>query len=272
MMLTLLRTTLLSFAFLIPLLVVGCDEQLDNGGGGEGPPRLEIVGGDTVNWGEVGAGSLMDTLKLVNVGGDTLRITEVKPGCGCTTAPIDKDVLMSGDTATVIVTLDVAHSSGDVTKTIRISSNDSTMPDRTVTLKAHILQEISVNPAYFSVMDVKPGQSGSASVTLKNMTTAPITIQPPTELQSPLMSVKFSMTAPVELKPNDSLVVTVTATPLNAAPSTVNYEFKTSSPKTPSIKLPLSVMTVSDAPAQPDPNNGQPISTGGEIDMEAIKP
>src|SRR5438552_3085670 len=76
-------------------------------------PKLVVVGGDTVDWGKRGPGVLKHTIKLTNAGGDTLKIAGVHPSCGCTTAPLDRNVLLTGDTATIDVKVDVPAASGD---------------------------------------------------------------------------------------------------------------------------------------------------------------
>lgn len=223
----------------------GCAE---NAGAAAQPPKLLVVGGETVDWGEVGGGELKHSLKIVNVGGDTLKISGVKPSCGCTTAPLDKDILLAGDTATINLTMDVAGKHGATEKTLTISTNDSTAPVTTVHLRANVVQEITAEPAYFHVDNVSPGEEGSGSILLRNVGKGAVTIEPPQEQDVALMTVRFDMLKPVTLNPNDSLRVTVFATPLNNGASTGHYVFKTNSKLTPQIKVPLSVATKSDSP------------------------
>ncbi|MBC8146322.1 MAG: DUF1573 domain-containing protein, partial [bacterium] len=108
----------------------GCDPKSDSHGAvvPGGKPKIEIVGGETVDRGDVPPGVLKQLVKITNTGTDTLKITEVKPSCGCTTAPLDKNVLLPGDTASVMVSVDVAHSSGPVSKNMTSNSNDSAKP------------------------------------------------------------------------------------------------------------------------------------------------
>ena len=241
----LIRITVLAAVAIGSAQFWGCTE---NAGAAGNPPKLMIVGGDSVNWGEVGGGELKHTLKLVNVGGDTLKITEVKPSCGCTTAPIDKDVLLSGDTATISLKMDVHGRIGRTMKTLRISSNDSTSPTKTVMLKANVVQAVIASPAYFHISDVAAGQEGSSTVELKNIGKEPVTIQPPKEENVPLMAIRFSMLKPVTLQPSDSVAVTVYATPLNTMPAPVHFTFTTDSKLTPEVHVPLSVVTKADSP------------------------
>ncbi|MBI3259067.1 MAG: DUF1573 domain-containing protein, partial [Ignavibacteriae bacterium] len=90
-------------------------------------PKIEIVGGDTHDWGKVKAkdSPLKAVVKLKNVGSELLKITEVHPGCGCTkTAELDKKELKPGEIATTEISLNLGTSSGQLTKTVAITSND----------------------------------------------------------------------------------------------------------------------------------------------------
>ncbi len=231
----------------VGLTAIGCQDQNPGGGDLSGPARLEIVGGDTIDWGEVGGGKLQHQLKLVNVGGDSLHIMEVKPSCGCTTTKIDKEVLKPGDTATVGVTMDVAGRKGEYIKHVNIMSSDTTTGGmRQVTLRAFVEQEIEADPGYFAVVNVKPGERGSASMTFRNVSDHAVTIQPPKAAAATLVDVSFDMKKPVTLQPGDSLRVTASAVTLNAAPAPAEFIFETDSKKTPEITARLTVHTVSD--------------------------
>lgn len=236
----------LSLVLFSSVAVVGCQEQ--GADAANMPPKLEVVGGETVDWGDVGDGKLEHTLKIVNVGGDTLRISDVKPSCGCTTAPLDKDMLLAGDTAIVHLTMDVAGRQGATTKSLRIMSNDSTSPTTTVQLKANVIQHVVANPNYFNVSDVEPGKEGSSTIQLVNVGKEPVTVQPPKELDTPLMAVQFDMKEPVTLQVGDSLAVTVRATPLNSGVSSAAYVFKTDSKMSPEVKVSLTVATRAGSP------------------------
>ena len=102
-------------------------------------PKLVIQGGDTHDWGTVKQPKepLKAVVVIRNDGTDTLKISDVKPGCGCTTAPLDKKVLLPGEQTNMNVTLNVGSSSGNVHKTVRISSNDPINKDRILSLKAN---------------------------------------------------------------------------------------------------------------------------------------
>ena len=66
---------------------------------------LEIIGGDTYDWGTVAPGKLTTTVEVKNTGAQDLKITEVRPGCGCTAAPIDKNLLNPNEIGMKLVLL-----------------------------------------------------------------------------------------------------------------------------------------------------------------------
>ncbi len=237
--------------------IVGCAEKEDGATvDPNAPPMLEIVGGDTIDWGEVGGGELERELKLVNAGGGVLEILNVKPSCGCTTAPIDKDKLGSGEEATVKVTMDVATRVGPTQKTITITTSDSLNPTRIVYLKANVVQDLVTIPSHFLISDVQPGETGSSTINIVNTSPDPVTIQPPKLEGSTVMRVTFDMKSATKLAPGDSLMVTASATTPDPKPSSVPVTFATDSKRTKEIRVTLNV---SGAPTQ--------MNNEGAVDM-----
>lgn len=237
----LFRTT-----YLFPLLLlvaVGCAERegADDSVDPTASPTLEIVGGDTIDWGEVGGGELVQELKLRNVGGGILEITNVKPSCGCTTAPLDKDKLVSGEEATMQVTMDVATRTGPTQKTITISTNDSTSPARIVYLKANVVRDVAAVPGHFIISGVQAGQTGTSSISLVNSGKDPVTIQPPKLSGSTVMRVSFDMSEAVTLAPGDSVAVEASVTTPDSKPTSVPVTFATDSPRTKEVRVTLNV-------------------------------
>jgi len=142
-------------------------------------PKLEVIGGSTIDWGKVPAskGPLKANLKLKNIGNQPLKIADVKPGCGCTTAPLDKKYLKPGEIATVHVGLTPGSNAGELVKGLTITSNDPKVPVKAITLKAFIIRPIQVLPQpYIAFPQVYAGTSAEASMILKNTTERPITI------------------------------------------------------------------------------------------------
>ncbi len=133
-------------------------------------PKLEIEGGNTYDWGVVGPkqSPLEAEVYLKNVGDKELIISKVKPGCGCTTAPLEKDRLQPGEKTKIDVTLRVNNSSGPIQKSITITSNDVENAKTILYLKANINRPIQVSPRYLYFNDMETGQKATANVTIRN--------------------------------------------------------------------------------------------------------
>lgn len=87
-------------------------------------PRIE-VSSDYFYFGYMPMNAIVQHVYWVrNTGSDTLRIITVKPGCGCTTAPISKDAIAPGDSAHLKVIFDSKNMTGKMVKDIDIFSND----------------------------------------------------------------------------------------------------------------------------------------------------
>jgi Protein of unknown function (DUF1573) len=210
------------------------------GGGAKGPPKIMIVGGDTINWGKVAPGMLKHDVKIVNVGGDTLKILNIQPSCGCTTAPIDRKSLAHGDTATVSVSMDVANRDGEQHKTLTIVSNDSTRLTLAMPLRARVVREVTVIPDFFPVVDNgKTGVEDTTAVDIKNTGDAPVTIEPPTFPTAPEMVVRFDMTTPRTLAPGESTRVVAHVKPIKDGTATAQVVFRTSNKSMPELKVSL---------------------------------
>jgi hypothetical protein len=157
--------------------------------------KLEIVGGETYDWGKVKPpkeGYLEAEIKMKNVGTKALRITDVRPGCGCTKTDPDKFELNPGEISTMKVKLNISPSqAGPVQKNITVSwadlegakalsankanntpipmGTDTTIVSGYVWLKADIQRALMVAPApYFSFSDLRLNQESTAKLQITN--------------------------------------------------------------------------------------------------------
>jgi hypothetical protein len=240
--------TRISFPALILALalVVGCDASKSGpqnaGAVPGGKPKIEVVGGDVADWGNTPPGVLKRVMKITNTGDGTLNIAEVKPSCGCTTAPLDKKVLQPGDTASMEVSLDVAHSTGTVTKNMTIYSNDSTNPALLVTLKANLVRDLTAVPDFFPIsQEATAGKEFATSVALKNTGSTPMSVGPPRLKDAAEMLVRFDMTAPTVLQPGDSTTIVAHVRPLKAGVASTDVIVPTDSKAMPTMDVRLTV-------------------------------
>ena len=141
-------------------------------------PKFEFVGGAVKDWGKVmqQEGPLKTTIKIKNAGNKLLEIYGVKPGCGCTTAPIDKKLLSPGDVATVTVELKIEKDNGPITKGIEFTSNDPKNDKVDYLLKANVKIPLELFPKFMNMGAVTPNNEMTARIVLSNHTDKDITI------------------------------------------------------------------------------------------------
>ncbi len=203
-------------------------------------PKLVVLTGDKIEFGDRGPEILRDTVILKNAGADSLHIVGVKPSCGCTTAPLSRSALGPGDTATVEVSVDAKNFSGQQHKSITITSNDPENPKLTIPITANIVRDITADPTFFPAMeDVVAGKEFDTQVKLMNTGTKPVTIQAP-RLESPVEAVvNFTPKAAAIIQPGDSIIVVAHVKPLKQGMLNATVLVPTSSQSSPVLKLTL---------------------------------
>jgi hypothetical protein len=192
-------------------------------------PKLQVVGGNTYDWGKVTPKVLTTKIQIQNVGNKTLFISKVKPSCGCTTAPMDRRTLEPGEIGTMNVnlSLDISYT-GKVVKKIDISSNDPVTPDTVIYLQCMVVTPIEVTPhAYLSFKDMQVGYESSSTVTIKNVSDTIITLSN-FEKSPDFMSINIANQ--VVLKPGESFELTAKMRPSNADKIYLNIKFNTTHP------------------------------------------
>ncbi|MCX6146180.1 MAG: DUF1573 domain-containing protein [Candidatus Kapabacteria bacterium] len=203
-------------------------------------PKLEFIEegnfkGDRYNWGKVKEkeSPLKANIRIKNTGNQLLDITKVKPGCGCTTAPLDKDKLQPGEVATIKVELRVTGHPGPVAKSITVSSNDLSNPERNIFLEADLVKPILNDPQYLTFQaDMKVGIEAESKVKItnaspKSVTLSDFVVKPETGI--------CNMTGKKVLAPNESIEVSVKYTPTKAGYISLSLELKTDDADQPSI-------------------------------------
>jgi hypothetical protein len=176
-------------------------------------PKLEIEGGNTYDWGKSNPAQspLKATIKLKNVGTEVLKIAEVKPGCGCTTAPLDKYDIQPNDFALMSVTLNISSYTDEVTKSIRITSNDPQSGDSYLFLKTFVFRPIKVDPSvYLGKSIIKVDEEVIFDYKLKNQTDKPIKVTGITLFPTQTAS---SLTKGEVIPPNQEKAYTLKLTP-----------------------------------------------------------
>ena len=120
---------------------------------------------------------------LHSAGEDSLKILRVKPACGCTKAPLKKEVIAAGDSGEVEL---VFHANpgqrGNVTKTATVTCNDNDKGNFQLSFSAKIYPKESpdsLTPLSMSAGSVKWDKSSrneAQSIILKNNSSAPVSV------------------------------------------------------------------------------------------------
>lgn len=203
-----MKRTHLLWMFLLAAGFIAC-----TGNSAVAQGKLEVIGGPSYDWGNVAPGKLNTVIQVKNSGSGDLKISDVRPSCGCTIAPIDKKLLKPGEIGKITVTLDVTSRTGATEKTITVYSDDPSNASQVIYLKAFVKRPVSFNPAqYFLVNNAKVGVAAPAAVTIVNSGDEPLTIFPPEFVQGNVKTT-FDMKEKKTLKPGEQLELKATITP-----------------------------------------------------------
>ncbi|MFC2131875.1 DUF1573 domain-containing protein, partial [Bacteroidota bacterium] len=163
-------------------------------------------------------------VQLKNAGTETLIIKEVKATCGCTTAPLDKKELGPGEIGTLDITLRVAGRSNNVSKTIRIMSNDKNTPEKVLWLKCQVIRDLQISQSYLAFQEMTVGNNKEAKISIKNNSKDLIKLSDfviePAEL-------KINLKGIVNIKPGQQIDLIGTVTPNQPGNFRGSVKFKT---------------------------------------------
>lgn len=223
--------------------------------------KLEVVGGDTYDWGKVKPpkeGHLEATIQMKNTGDRAVRITEVRPGCGCTKTDPDKYDLKPGEVSTMKVKLNISPTqAGALTKSITLSwadlagndalkefrSSGKAVPNGADTnvrtgylwLKADVQREISFTPSmYFAFNDLKVGVETTSKVEMTNNSDVDVTVS---DWQTD-GGLVVNHTGRVTVKAKSKLDIIAKLVPSAKGNYSGGVKFKTSHPDNPEVDLP----------------------------------
>ena len=94
---------------------------------------------------------------FTNGGNDSLRILQVEPSCGCTTALLSAPLLRAGERGGIRVVFDSDNFAGDIVKEVEVRSNDPARRSVTLRVKALVEPEIDFEPRGVTFDDVRAG-------------------------------------------------------------------------------------------------------------------
>lgn len=213
-------------------------------------PRMEIVGGPTVNWGRIAADTLKYTIKIVNAGDKPLDIKEVKPSCGCTTTEtLSKNTLAPNDTATVGIAINVKGHHGPQVKKVTITSNDpdAARANMVMTFQADLIQNLAANASMFNMIrNAKIGTDYTSEVELRNVGDEPVTINMPTAKPNDAVAVSFDLKEPKTLQPGETYKLMARVNASKAGMFTSDITIPTNGKYTPELNLKLITQATED--------------------------
>ncbi len=198
-------------------------------------PKLDIVGGDTYDWGKVKPkdSPLKAKIKVQNIGKATLYVKEVKAGCGCTATKIDRDTIPPGEFGTVDISLNVATVTGGVTKTVTVYSNDPTNNAHIIWLKAEVVRAVSLSLPYMAFNDLAIGKSSTQKIMIKNNSTETVTVDKFEASNGLVLNLKGK----TEIKPGAELELVGTFVPQAEGYFNSLIKFTTSNPDFPTVEV-----------------------------------
>lgn len=205
-----------------------------------GAPKLRFENGDTYDFGKVRNVDepLKARVKIFNDGDDTLKIFSVKPGCGCTAAPLDKYNIEPKGFATMDVSLLVPRSPGAHTKSIQFKTNDPTNEETYYYLKAEFVPPLKFFPDNkIMASNLLIGDTSTFKLIIKNTSGETIVIKEPnTEPQEVILS---NLKPDLVLKPDEDFIVEVRIAPNTIGNLSGKVKFKTTIPDLPRVEIPV---------------------------------
>ncbi len=181
-------------------------------------------------------GQLKHTFEVKNVGDKPLNILNVKPSCGCTLAGKFDRVIEPGGTGKIPVSVNSAKLFGKFKKTIRVTTNDPTNQNATLSIAGVIKHYITVAPRSANFRQIKPVEEKDFTLKLTNNGDQPL------ELTLPKPQIGDSFTAEiVEKVPGKEFDLIVHARPpYKEGRLSAMINVKTNNPKQADLKIRIS--------------------------------
>jgi hypothetical protein len=211
-------------------------------------PRIEFVS-PVFDFGSVKHGqNVRHDFVFKNIGTAVLEITDVHPGCGCTTAGNWDRRVEPGRTGVIPLQFSSQGFSGPVIKTASVSSNDRRQPSITLQIKGEVWTPFSVTPtmALFSVSD-ETDASETKVVRIVNQSDQPVTLSSVegtnSTFKAELHTVKPGKEFELRITAGPPFVSSSVSTPLN---------IKTSSSEAPTLSVVAQLIVQQPIMAAPD--------------------
>jgi hypothetical protein len=185
------------------------------------------------DFGRVKSGELVKhTFIFTNTGDELLILTNVQPSCGCTTAGDWTHQVEPGKTGTIPIQFNSANYSGQVLKTVTVTSNDKATPT-SLQVKGTIWKPIDINPA-FAVMNIPPDTDTNVTqkIHIVNNMEELVTLSPPE-----VNNKAFTATLVTNTAGKDFDVIVTALPPFEQPNIQAQITMKTSSTNMPNLSL-----------------------------------
>ncbi len=199
------------------------------------PPRL-LVEKKKYNLGDMTAGEVKKIkVRITNAGGDTLRILQVVPSCGCTTAKMPKPTLVGGESDIVEMIFSSQGFRGKTTKHVTIVTNDPKSPSTVVNFEANVVTQLELVPygplAFFGNLPM--GEQSTRTVKIRNTSKSAIKF---TDISTKVTGVTVKLTRET-LRSNDTLSVPIMIIPFKEGYNDGELVLKTDSKTAPEVRF-----------------------------------
>jgi hypothetical protein len=223
------------FVAFLGLPALGADGTATTPAAGGAGPRIQFES-PTYDFGRAKAGEpVRYTYVFTNTGDQLLEVTEVRPGCGCTTAGDWTRKVEPGKTGTAPIQFNTGNFNGPVLKTINVTCNDPRSTHLTLQLKGTVWRAIEVIPQYAYINNVvADSEPGMITVRILNNEDEPLDVFPP-QTSNHSLSAELKTVQPGK----EYQVVISTISPLKAGSLQAQVTLKTSSRSTPLISIPV---------------------------------
>jgi hypothetical protein len=190
-------------------------------------PRLQVQ--SLVDWGVVvprGSLTKQESVKyrvpIKNTGNKTLVISSVRPQCGCTTAPLERDTLRAGEETGMNITLTLPAGSGVIDKYVTVFSNDSA-GSHVVKLRAEVQRPLQLSSSFLGFNQGHVGEPTRSKISLTSFVDEPVTLT----LQPLTSGLTVIGPTSVVAQKNEPVPIEVEFTPVKTGVFTVQMKITT---------------------------------------------
>jgi hypothetical protein len=196
-------------------------------------PKIEF-GESDFNFGKIMSGEIVrHDFVFTNTGTITLDITDVRPGCGCTTAGEWSRRVEPGQSGSIPLQFNSSGFGGEVTKSATVACNDPGQTNIILQIIGTVWKPIEITPemVVFNLSnDVQTNETKVARIT--NNLEEPLTLS---DLQSTNRSFRAELKT---IRPGMQFELHITAVPPFNSPSTMaTLSLKTSAPQMPLLSV-----------------------------------